>query len=111
MHWGMGPAVQQDNLPCPCHKNQEFKTVRVWNSHLVSILWPDFYTRLETDPNPVSIHPGFCFEISVNQDIATLKGICAPDRTLGIVGIRNRTALLGSLCRRALDCLCQVAVA
>ena len=69
MHWGMGLVVQQDDLPCPCHKNQEFKTVRVWNSHLVSIPWPDFYTRLETDPNPVSIHPGFCFEISVNQDI------------------------------------------
>ena len=67
MHWGMGLVVQQDNVPC--HKNQEFKTVRVWNSHLVSIPWPDFYARLETDPNPVSIHPGFCFEISVNQDI------------------------------------------
>ena len=60
-------VVQQDNLPC--HKNQEFKTVRVGTP--IWFLYPGqvFYARLETDPNPVSIHPGSCFEISVNQDI------------------------------------------
>ena len=51
----MGLVVQQDSLPCrKKNYNQEFKTVGVWNSHLVSIPWPDFYARLE---------------ISVNQDI------------------------------------------
>ena len=106
MHWRMGLVVQQDNLPC--HKNQEFKTVRVgtpiWFPYPGQVFMPD--------KKPTQILFPFTLNFALKfQSIRThTERHTCTWQNLGDHG-RNRDTLLGSLCMWAWDWLCQVAVA